>query len=59
MVVLQLPKHVLAGLHVVMGHVEHVSCREEAGRAVKTFIPECLFKKDILDIFQICDEGNV
>lgn len=27
-VVLQFPKHVLAGLHVVVWHVEHVSCRE-------------------------------
>lgn len=25
-VVLQFPKHVLTGLHVVMWHVEHVSC---------------------------------
>lgn len=27
-VVLQLPKHVCTGLHVVMWHVEHVSCRK-------------------------------
>lgn len=28
MVVLQFPKHVLTGLHIVVWHVEHVSCRE-------------------------------
>lgn len=27
-VVLQFPKHVLAGLYIVVRHVEHVSCRE-------------------------------
>lgn len=27
-IVLQFPKHVLAGLHIVVWHVEHVSCRE-------------------------------
>ena len=28
-VVLQFPKHVLTGPHIVVWHVEHVSCREE------------------------------
>ena len=27
-VVLQFPKHVLTGLHIVVGHIEHMSCRE-------------------------------
>lgn len=36
-VVLQFPKHVLTGLHVVMRHVEHVSCRGGT-RGQKSFV---------------------
>lgn len=45
-VVLQFPKHVLTGLHIVVWHVEYVSCRG---------VPRCQMSLIIARIIFNCD----